>query len=252
MSSATADANATPVARLLGGVRTLPLLTAEQEIELARRIRRGDDEALRRLVSSNIRFVVKLARPYRHADMPFEDLIAEGLLGLIEAARRFDPDQGFRFVTCAVWWVRKSLLAALREQTRVVRVPSFQRRKVSEIHAAAESLTRRLGRAPERAELSSALGLAEARLDRILARAATEFSIDQPVAESGDGLRIADTLPDASCVDLEDDLIRRESIDLLVESLAELPPQERDVLERRYGFDGSRPEVLREVGRTSA
>ena len=225
----------------------IPLLTAEEEVALARKIRDGDDVAFDRMVMCNARLVVKMAKPYRNQGIPFEDLISEGMLGLMEAAQRFDPDQGNRFVTCAVWWIRKALLRALRNQTRLVRVPAFQSRREGEIRAAEQALRVQLGRVPDRQEIAARLDAPVQYVDKILNRNTSEFSLNEPVSD-GESTTWSDRLAELEPVDQEDDLIRREELDLIQQALSELPEREREVIERRYGIQRVQPEVLRQLG----
>ncbi|HNX19463.1 MAG TPA: sigma-70 family RNA polymerase sigma factor, partial [Acidobacteriota bacterium] len=145
------------LSRYFSEIRAYPLLTKEQEQQLAHRVRKGDKDAFEHLVASNLSFVVKVASEYRNLGLPLEDLLNEGNLGLIEAARRYDPEKGTKFITYAIWWIRKAILKALAEQVNLVRVPTYQMKKVKQVREAEHTLRKELGRAPERHEISDRL-----------------------------------------------------------------------------------------------
>ncbi|HKQ63161.1 MAG TPA: RNA polymerase sigma factor RpoD/SigA [Candidatus Polarisedimenticolaceae bacterium] len=193
----------------LQAVRDRPLLTREEELGLARTSRAGNRNARDRLIQSNLAFVVKVAKQYRGLGVPFEDLINEGNVGLVEAARRFDPTRGTRFVTCAVWWIRKAILGAIDERAALVPVPVYQRRHGGSDRARV-------------VELDAPSG-AERETRRVEPLRAPEESAEQA-------------------------LIERESRDLLDTALAGLGERERAVLSLRFGLDGNRPHVLEELG----
>ena len=234
--------------RYLTDIRGGTLLTREEEADLARSARIGNRDAMNRLVVANLGFVVKVAGEYRHCGLPFEDLLAEGNLGLLEAARRFDVTRGTKFITFAVWWIRKSILTALAKGVGLVRIPDHQRRNLRRIRRAEESLVSELGRPPEREELARSLVLSAARLERELLLGSRTRSLDEPASRKGD-VPLSEALPDTEATSGERDLLRREAIELVTRALECLDPQERCVLEYRYGLNKERSLVLREVGR---
>ena len=142
------------LSRYFAEIRGYPLLTKDEEMNLARNVKLGRREALNELIESNLSFVVKVASEYRNLGLPLEDLLNEGNIGLIEAGHRFDASKGTKFITYAIWWIRKSILRALSEHSNLVRVPTYQMKKVREIRDAESSLRRSLGRAPKREEIS--------------------------------------------------------------------------------------------------
>ena len=143
----------TVLSRYFSDIREYPLLTKEQEQGLARNVKNGCRDSLHELVESNLSFVVKVASEYRNLGLPFEDLLNEGNIGLIEAAHRYDATKGTKFITYAIWWIRKSILKSLSEHSSLVRVPTYQMKKVREIRDAENSLRRQLGRKPQREEI---------------------------------------------------------------------------------------------------
>jgi RNA polymerase primary sigma factor len=200
------------------------------------------------LVTAHMGFVVRMATRYRDMGVPLEDLIHEGTLGLIEAARRYDPARGTRFLTFAVWWIRKSILTAL-DQSSVVRVPEYERRRGREMRSAETCLTRDLGRRPDMDELSRALARSASDVERTRARQRREVRLYDRVRPD-DERTVGDGLCDAGAASPEAALIRFETGRVLLSAVHELGERERRVLGRRYGLDGESPQILRDVGRT--
>src|SRR5512134_136564 len=174
------------LARYFSEIRHYPLLSKEQEQDLANRVRRGSRDALNELIESNLSFVVKVASEYRNLGLPFEDLLNEGNIGLIEAAHRYDAGKGTKFITYAIWWIRKSILKALSEHSNLVRVPNYQMKKVREIRDAENYLRRSLGRKPEREEISEKLSRSVTKIDQVLQFNLREVSLDEKVGKDRD------------------------------------------------------------------
>jgi RNA polymerase primary sigma factor len=214
---------------------------------LADGVKRGDRASLNELIESNLSFVVKVSSEYRNLGLPFEDLLNEGNIGLIEAAHRYDASKGTKFITYAIWWIRKSILKALSEHSNLVRVPSYQMKKVREIRDAEASLRRSLGRAPERGEISHRLSKSVNKIDQVLQFTMREVSLDDKVGKDRDK-PIAEYLVDPACSSPEDDLINRESNSLVGEAMAHLTEQERIVVAFRFGLAGGPPLTLKEIG----
>jgi len=228
-------------------IRHYPLLTRQEERNLARDIQRGKTEALEDLVKSNLSFVAKVASQYRSLGIPFEDLLNEGNLGLIEAARRFDPDKNNKFISYAVWWIRKAILKALCDKAHVVRMPYSQIKKFKEIRRAEKELQRSLGRAPNRGEISTHLSKCVSKIDRVLQYGVHETSLDVGVGEDQE-TPLADILADDRAVSPEERLLDRETTDGLGEIYGQLSHQQRTVIAYRYGVAGGTPLTLQETG----
>src|SRR5437867_8471308 len=183
------------LSRYFSDIREHPPLSREAEVELASRLkeRRPEDKDL--LITSNLGFVIMVAGEYRGLGIPFEDLINEGNLGLIEAAQRYDPARGVRFITYAVWWIRKTILRAIADHATVVRIPSYRRKKMKQVRDAEQSLRATLGRTPDRKELADRLSGAVAALEEMLRTNPREISIDDPHAPDSERM-VGDLIAD--------------------------------------------------------
>jgi RNA polymerase primary sigma factor len=197
------------------------------------------------LIEGNLAFVVSIANEYRGRGVPFEDLLAEGNLGLLEAARRYDDTIGVRFLTYAVWWIRKRILQALEEQSSVVRLPANHRKSIRAIRRTEEGLRSELGRHPRREEVRDRLA---SNIDGILARHRRVVSIDREhPGRDGRSRRLADDLS-ARTTRADDELIHGQLLDRLVQAVGRLPRVERSVIQGRYGLGHEQPRTLREIG----
>jgi len=235
------------LSRYFSEIRDYPLLSKEEEQTLADNVKNGCTTSLNELIESNLSFVVKVASEYRNLGLPFEDLLNEGNIGLIEAAHRYDASKGTKFITYAIWWIRKSILKALSEHSNLVRVPTYQLKKVKEIRDAENSLRRSLGRKPKREEISERLERSLSKIDQVLQFTLREMSLDDKVGKER-STPIADYLVDESCGSPEEDLIKRESNSLVSEAMAHLTKQEKLVIYHRFGISGGSPLTLKEIG----
>jgi RNA polymerase primary sigma factor len=223
------------------------LLTAAQEVELAKRIERGDREAKQLMIQSNLRLVVSIAKNYRNQGLPFLDLIQEGTLGLIRAVEKFDWRRGFKFSTYATWWIRQAVARALADKARTIRMPVHIVERMQKMNRAERTLWTQLGREPSLEEIAdeASLTLQQVLEVRVAARAST--SLDAPVGDSEDAV-LGDFVAG-------DDPLPEEHVELNLRSqalhhaLLELPAREREVLTLRYGLDGAEPKTLEEIGR---
>jgi RNA polymerase primary sigma factor len=225
----------------------IPLLTREQEVELARRIERGDLEAKERLVNANLRLVISNARKYQGHGLPLLDLIQEGILGLIRAAEKFDYRKGFKFSTYATFWIRQAIQRALDNQARTIRIPVHLGQRERKIARAHTELSATLGRDPTEEEIAqhAELTLEEVRDAHQAARVVT--SLDRPVGEDEE-TSLGALLPGEGPAPEEEVEISLRS-DAIRRALARLPEPERQIVELRYGIDGDDPKPLREAGR---
>ena len=243
----TSKERSSVLSRYFSEIREYPLLTKDEELALAEGVKRGDRAALNELIESNLSFVVKVSIEYRSLGLPFEDLLNEGNIGLIEAAHRYDASKGTKFITYAIWWIRKSILKALSEHSNLVRVPNYQMKKVREIRDAEATLRRSLGRAPEREEISQRLAKSVNKIDQVLQFSMREVSLDEKIGKDRDK-PISDYLVDPASSSPEDDMIHRESSSLVGEAMAHLTEQERVVVAFRFGLAGGPPLTLKEIG----
>ena len=235
------------LSRYFAEIRNFPLLTKEEEKQLALELQNGRHEAINELVESNLSFVAKVASEYRNLGIPFEDLLNEGNVGLIEAAHRFDASKDTKFISYAIWWIRKSILKALSEQSNVVRLPYSQMKKVKEIRAAEKSLRKTLGRKPTREEISEVLDKSVAKIDKVLQHSVHEVSIDEPIGEEQD-TPLSDCIEDRELVSAEEQLLDSEQTAGVGEAMLELNDQQRTVIRHRFGLDGEAPLTLQETG----
>jgi RNA polymerase primary sigma factor len=232
----------------LRDIRQYPLLTREEENQLARRAQAGDQKALDKLVRSNLRFVVSVAKKYNGQGVPLEDLINEGNLGLVRAAHRFDPDRGFKFISYAVWWVRQAILHSLSQQSRMVRLPLNKAGYVSKISRASQELIQDLGREPTAAEIAEKVDLTEQDVRDTLRVSGGHLSLNETYSDERDDNTfidyVEDTDSDGPDTDLYRELLSRDA----VRAIETLNERERTILLMYFGLDGHSPKTLEEIG----
>jgi RNA polymerase primary sigma factor len=241
------DATIDPLQLFLNQLRHYPLLTAAEEVELAKRIEKGDMDAKERMVTSNLRLVVSIAKKYQGQGLPLTDLIQEGIFGLIRATEKFDWRRGFKFSTYATLWIRQAIQRGLENTSRTVRLPvhiAQRERKISRIH---RELNAKLEREPTNEEISEAAELPLEEVIEIRKAAQQVTSLDQPVGDDGDaslGDLMADEQPEPDA-----EVASRMREETVEKAIAELPERERNVVRLRFGLGGEAPTTLRDAGR---
>jgi RNA polymerase primary sigma factor len=223
------------------------LITAEEEVELARRIKSGDEKALDKLVKANLRFVVSVAKQYQNQGLSLPDLINEGNLGLIKAAQRFDETRGFKFISYAVWWIRQSILQALAEQSRLVRLPLNQVGSLNKIKKATSRLEQEYERPPSVEEIARKLDIPEHKLDKALRITTRYVSMDAPIAEDED-TKFLDVFVSEDTPRTDNNLMRESLNKEIQRSLSTLTEKERDVINLYYGIGMNHGLTLDEIG----
>jgi RNA polymerase primary sigma factor len=233
--------------KYLKEISRLPRVTVKEERELGRRIQKGDMPALKRLVEANLRFVVSYAKRYRGCGLSFLDLINEGNIGLIEAAKRFDPDKGVKFITYAVWWVRQSIIHALSDQSGAFRLPQKQANLLYRIGRAQAHLRTELKRTPSTEEIATKIEATPEEVNTLLQVSDDNISLSALIDEEHD-FHLSDKLKQETIPAADLVLLKNSLRGLLRGALTELDPKEERVLRLRFGLDGAEPKTLKEIG----
>jgi RNA polymerase primary sigma factor len=224
-----------------------PLISAKEEVHLAKRIRQGDQKALEKLTKANLRFVVSVAKQYQNQGLSLADLINEGNIGLIKAAKRFDETRGFKFISYAVWWIRQAILQALAEQSRIVRLPLNRVGTLHKIGKISSSLQQEFGREPSAKEIANELSLTEGEVSDTLKISNSHLSLDAPFSVSEDNSLIdilEDEMQPSPDESLLDDSLRVE----IEKALDTLTPREAEVINLYFGLNQEKPLTLEEIG----
>lgn len=224
-----------------------PLLGADEERELARRARAGDDFAKMRLVESNLKLVVSVAKVYSRSGVPLPDLIQEGNIGLIKAVDSFDPDKGFRFSTYAVAWIRQAITRAIERQGRAIRVPSYVIQSIRKLNKAGSSFVNEHGREPSVEELCEQTQLPREKVMRLLEASEALVSLDEGVKDDG-ATSLLERLTDSEASNPEADALEREGLEVLNQLMSWLSPQEKLIIEKRFGLTDGVTSTLQEIG----
>jgi RNA polymerase primary sigma factor len=231
----------------LRDISAYPLISREEEADLARRIRTGDQEALDKLVRSNLRFVVSVAKKYQNQGVSLSDLINEGNLGLIRAAHKFDETKGIKFISYAVWWIRQAILQALAEQSRIVRVPLNRAGTLHRIGKRANSLLQELGREATHAEIAEGMDLSEEEVAKTMSISQAHLSLDAPLTPGEDN-RLLDYLADNVNPTPDEQTFEKALTEAVEESLSGLKERESKILRLYFGLDGEEPMTLEQIG----
>ena len=255
-ASSQGKANVATANRSLGGAESRPflsslirrpLLSAEQEINLARRIQAGDLHAKDILVESNERLALDVAKHYQTASMPLEDLFQEGMIGLITAAGRFDPARGCRFSTFAVFWIRQAISRAVESKSKPIRIPSHVTDCLRKLEKVRETMTRENGIEPTNEQLSEFLGIPLQKLEMLIQANMETLSLDNMVGEDGNATLVS-LLSDENAIDPQQSVLSEERQDLINAMLSKLTPREREVIRYRFAMEGESSQILQDIG----
>jgi RNA polymerase primary sigma factor len=223
------------------------LLTRREERDLGRRIRKGDRDALDALVCANLRFVVSIAKTFQGGGVPLMDLISAGNLGLLRAARTFDETKGVKFISYAVWWVRRAILQALTAQSRIVRLPFNQTAKLRRVARRANVLLQELGREPTHGEIADGIDTSEEEVATAMSISQVALSFDAPLTPGGDN-NLLDYLPDTRNLPPDEEAFEKALTQSIDEALSHLNGRESKILRLYFGFDGKEPMTLEQIG----
>lgn len=242
------SSDSSTVKKYLSDISKIPLLTAEEEKKLAKKIRAGNEKARERMIQANLRLVVNIAKKYTHFGLPLLDLIEEGNLGLIKAVEKFDSRKGYRFSTYASWWVKQSITRALANKGKIIRVPIYMTELVNRVRKTTQLLQSRLGKKPTLREIAHELKIAPEKIEHIDEIFQIIISLDIPLGENGTG-QLIDLIKadDAHHPDIEvEHIFERERI---IDLMKKLPPREAEVLTLRYGLKDQQQRTLEETGK---
>lgn len=234
--------------KYLHEIGKVPLISAEEEVVLAKKIKKGDEEALSKLIKANLRFVVSVSKQYQNQGLTLPDLINEGNVGLIKAAQRFDETRGFKFISYAVWWIRQAILQALAEQSRIVRLPLNKIGSINKVNSAFARLEQEFQREPTATEIAEILDMAPKEVREAMKTNSRHLSMDAPLVSEEENtlydvlLSSDSSSPDAN---LLDESLQRE----ISRSLSTLSPREADIIKLYYGLGGEPPYSLEEIGK---
>jgi RNA polymerase primary sigma factor len=235
--------------RYMQEIGRIPLLTLQQEIELAGKIRKGDAEARERMITSNLRLVVTIARDYANLGLPLLDLISEGNIGLTKAVERFDPTKGAKLSTYAMWWIKQSIKRALADQSKTIRLPVHLGEKLGKMRRVASQMSDNLGREPTDDELGEELGIASEKVARLKSVGIRPASLDAPAGDD-DSTEFGEMIGDEEA-QTPFELLRNEDLRNEMEGLLDaLDDREKKIISQRFGLDGGKPKTLEDVSKT--
>ena len=224
------------------------LISAEEEVDLAVKIRGGDENALQKLTKANLRFVISVSKQYQNQGLSLSDLINEGNLGLIKAAQRFDETRGFKFISYAVWWIRQSILQALAEQSRIVRLPLNKIGSINKINRAFSDLEQKYGRPPTPEEIAESLDITIEEVKQSIKNNGRHLSMDAPLKDSEDSNNMYEVMSSDSSPKPDKQLMKESLRREIERSLSTLTPREADVIRLYFGLSGKHPMTLEEIG----
>ena len=233
--------------KYLQDISKLPMITVEEEVELAQRIKKDDQKALDKLVKANLRFVISVAKQYQNQGLTLSDLINEGNAGLVKAAKRFDETRGFKFISYAVWWIRQSILQAIAEQARVIRLPLNKIGSINKIRKAHSYLEQTHEREPSAHEIAKNLDLTISEVKQSLSVSGRHLSLDAPFQE-GETSNLYDVVQSADAARPDDELLKKSLNIEVNRALETLSEREAHVIKHYYGINENQPKSLREIG----
>ncbi len=236
------------ITKCFNEVNKIPLLTNEEESELAKKASSGDEVALDRLVKGNLRFVISVAKQYQNRGLPFEDLVNDGNIGLIKAAKKFDNDRGFKFISYAVWWIRQAIMQSIAEQSRMIKIPNNQTNSLYKINKAFSKLEQELEREPTDSELEQALDGLNINIKDLKFVVGRTVSLDSPVADDEGALTLLDCTENKNSVSPDEELNKESMSSDLSKVLNRLTPKQKSVICMYYGLQGKQPMTLEEIG----
>lgn len=227
-------------------VSKLPMLSIEEEVELARRVKEGDNSAINKLVEANLRFVISVAKQYQNKGLALVDLIQEGVLGCTQAAKLYDETKGFRFISYAVWWIRQAIIKAISDQCRTVRIPMTQVNSMNKINKATSKLEQQLGRNPTIEELETETEIDSEKINITLLSTTRSLSFDTPFKNDEESGSLLDIIPDENLQDLDESLESETTYNIIESVLHKLSDREGDVVRMVFGI-GMNPMTLEEI-----
>jgi RNA polymerase primary sigma factor len=233
--------------RYLSEISRLPMVSAEEEVFLAQKIKDGDEVALERLINANLRFVVSVAKQYQNMGLKLDDLINEGNYGLVKAAQKFDEKRGFKFISYAVWWIRQSIIAAIADQSRIVRLPLNKIADIKKINHASSILEQQYNRDPTEYELADYLHIEASEIESIMSVSKWHISMDTPFSDNEENSLI-DVMEDKNSVDPMENLINQSLSSEVQSLLIYLNEREKEVIKLFYGLNGEKAMTLEEIG----
>ena len=248
LAAAGGEAAADPVRRYLNEIGRIPLLSAQDEVRLAKAIESGDEQARQQLTTANLRLVVSVAKKYTGHDVPLLDLVQEGNSGLMRAVEKFDWRRGFKFSTYATWWIRQSITRAIAEQCRTIRLPVHTHDRLAKSSRVRRDLQLTLGREPTDREIAAEVGFSEEQMAQLNRIARAPVSLDAPVGEDG-ATSVGDMIADEGAAEPLEEIADKLLTEHLTEALDQLEPREQEVLRLRYGLGLEAPLTLEEIGR---
>ena len=246
-STTGGEAAGDPVRRYLNEIGRIPLLSAQDEVRLAKAIERGDENARQQMINANLRLVVSVAKKYTGHDVPLLDLIQEGNSGLMRAVEKFDWRRGFKFSTYATWWIRQSITRSIAEQCRTIRLPVHTHDRLAKASRVRRDLQLTLGREPTDREIADELGFSEEQMAALNRIARAPVSLDAPVGEEG-ATSVGDLVPDEDAEEPLEQIADQMLTEHLAEAMDQLEPREQEVLRLRYGLGTGTPLTLEEIG----